>query len=168
MNKSNIILIVVIGFVFLALTYGAYVISGGGKSPTQIINYNTSDNSKPQVKVQKFTGDMGKIKVSEKKIYDFTIQNTGSQPLQLFNMTSSCNCTVGQVIVGNVTSAEYGMHAPSDYITEIKPGGKGLVRVIYRPFVMPAFGTVEREVSVGTNDPQTPKLVFKVTAFVKE
>lgn len=167
MNKSNIILITVISVVFLILTYGAYVISGGGKNPEQIVNYTNGDQNKPHVVVKQATGNLGTMRVADRKSFDFTISNTGTEPLQLYNMTSSCSCTAGQVIANDSESAEYGMHAQSDYITAIKPGGKGVVRVIYRPFIMPLYGKVEREVFVSTNDPKQPKLTFTVTAFVQ-
>jgi len=32
---------------------------------------------------------------------------------------------------------------------------------------MPVYGIIEREVYVSTNDPENPKLVFKVKATVK-
>ena len=59
------------------------------------------------------------------------------------------------------------MHAKSDDVIEIAPGKQALVRVIYVPSIMPVYGSVEREVYLNTNDPNSPKLTFKVIANVK-
>lgn len=60
------------------------------------------------------------------------------------------------------------MHAQSGYLMDIAPGTEARVRVIYRPFQMPVYGAVEREVYITTNDPQKEKLVFAVKAYVRQ
>jgi hypothetical protein len=59
------------------------------------------------------------------------------------------------------------MHSLSNYVGEVLPGQQAIVKVIYRPYVMPVYGVVEREVYVTTNDPENERLVFKVKAMVK-
>lgn len=122
---------------------------------------------KPVLETLQSSFDFGEIKVSDVKQQDFTLKNTGSKPLQVLNINSSCNCTFGQVIYKDLTSKEYGMHAQSGYVTQIAPGDTALVRVTYKPALMPVYGLVEREVYISTNDPTNPKLVFSVKAKVK-
>lgn len=111
--------------------------------------------------------DFGEIKVTDVKEKDFVLKNTGTKPLQILNINSSCNCTVGKIIYNELETKEYGMHAQSGYLMDITPNTEAKVRVIYRPSLMPVYGAVEREVYVTTNDPQREKLVFAVKAYVK-
>jgi len=142
-------------------------ISSNQNQKVNIVYYKQSDLAKPKVKVKQFEKDIGTIKVSDEKSADFLIKNTGQKPLQLFNISSSCGCTVGKVIIDGKESEEFGMHSRSSYVGEVLPGKEAVVRVIYRPYVMPVYGAVIREVYVSTNDPENEKLVFKIKTFVK-
>mgnify|MGYP001567069720 CR=1 FL=1 len=111
--------------------------------------------------------DFGEIKVTDVKEKDFSLKNSGTKPLQILNINSSCNCTAGKIIYNGTETKEYGMHAQSGYLMDIAPNTEAKVRVIYRPSLMPVYGAVEREVYVTTNDPQNNKLVFVIKANVK-
>lgn len=166
-DKKFIVLTLIGAFVVL---FGAYFfISSGNKSSRPAIlvaSYNLTDKEKPQAEVKQDSADLGSIKVSDQKSQDFIVKNTGKKPLQFSNITSSCGCTVAQVIYDGKTSNEFGMHSQSSEVFEVSPNKQAVVRVIYRPYVMPVYGPVEREVYVDTNDPANPKLVFKVNANV--
>ena len=111
--------------------------------------------------------DLGEMKVADVKYKDFTIKNSGINPLQITSLSSSCNCTFGQIIYKGQTSREYGMHAPGKFVSEIAVGDSAVIRVTYKPYIMPVYGLVDREVYVETNDPQNSKLIFRVTANIK-
>lgn len=111
--------------------------------------------------------DLGEMKVADVKAKDFIIKNIGDNPLQITSLSSSCNCTVGQIVYKGQTSREYGMHAPGGFINQIAIGDTAIVRVIYKPYIMPVYGPVTRDVYVGTNDPDNPKLTFTVKTVVK-
>lgn len=165
---SSRTLIIAVAIFSVVVVVGSYfLVAGGGTSAAKIVSYSTTDKEKPKVEVKTMFSDMGNIKVSEQKETVFIIKNIGQKPLQLSNISSSCNCTTGQVVIDGKASLEFGMHAQGDLAGEISPGKEGAVKVIYRPFVMPVYGMVEREVYVTTNDPENPKLVFKVKAYVK-
>lgn len=156
----------------LILIIGAYFLISGGNNElpnndSNLISYSINDKQKPVVEVKATFLDMGQIKVSEKKEKEFVIKNIGQKSLQLSKISSSCNCTTGQIIYEGKESKEYGMHAQSENIIEIAPQKEAKIRVIYRPFVMPVYGIVEREVYISTNDPKNPKLVFKIKAVVQ-
>lgn len=147
---------------------GSYFLFASTEQPrVAIISYSASDKEKPIVEVKENSADFGTIKVSEEKAKDFFIKNIGNKPLQLSNITTSCGCTVVQIIYKGMTSEEFSMHAQSEYVAEIAPQTDALIRVIYRPYVMPVYGIVGREAYMSTNDPLNPKLVFKVKSFVK-
>lgn len=129
----------------------------------------TSTQKTPQKKavVAENIFDFGEIKVSDVKETEFVLKNTGTKPLQILNINSSCNCTVGKISYNNSLSKEYGMHAQSGYLVDIAPNTEAKIIVIYRPAVMPVYGYVEREVYVTTNDPQREKIVFAIKANVR-
>ena len=144
-----------------------FVLVGNQKPATAITSYSSSDKEKPKVEAKTTFSDLGKMKVSDDKSANFKIKNIGQKPLQLSNISSSCNCTFGQVIINGKESDVFGMHNVSDFAGEVFPGKEAIIKVTYRPSIMPVYGVIEREVYVSTNDPENPKLIFKVKANVK-
>ncbi len=160
--------IVVIVLVFIAVTISlTFVFSLGQEKSPVVTSFAAGDAARPQAETNQTFADLGEISVSDVKQADFPLKNIGSQPLQVLNINSSCNCTFGQVIYKDLTTKEYGMHAQSGYVTEIAPGETATVRVTYKPALMPVYGSVEREVYLTTNDPDRQKIVFGVKAKVK-
>lgn len=111
--------------------------------------------------------DFGEIKVSDTKEKEFVLKNTGTKPLQILNINSSCGCTTGKISYNGTETKEWGMHAQSGYLLDIAPSTQAIVKVIYRPFQMPVYGAVEREVYITTNDPVRNRLIFAVKAYVR-
>lgn len=154
---------IIISVVFLVIFGGLIFLFTGSQKPIHsIVTYAQTDKDRPQVQVDKAFQDIGEIKVSDVKNADFTLKNVGTKSLQILSLTSSCHCTFGQVIYNGNTSQEFGMSVPAGYITDIAPGDSAIVRVIYKPYIMPVFGLVEREVYITTNDPANQKLVFSI------
>ncbi len=164
-DKKLIIWGILISAILLVGSYLVVFFSSG--KPVQVASYQTSDKDKPKVEMKQSTVDMGTIKVSDEKYADFVVKNVGNAALQLSDISSSCGCTVGKLIYEGKQSAEFGMHSQAGFVSEIAAGKSAVMRVIYRPYVMPVSGLVEREVYASTNDPDNPKLIFKVKAFVK-
>ena len=161
--------IIVGSTVFLAAIIGVSVLlTTGQKSTPGTLTYSATSTDKPIAETPDSLFDFGEIKVSEVKEKEFVLKNTGTKPLQILNINSSCGCTAGQIIYNNSTTKEYGMHAQSGYLMDIAPGTQALIKVIYRPFQMPVYGAVEREVYVTTNDPAREKLIFAVKAYVRQ
>ncbi len=164
MSKGLVIGLIIFS---LAAIIGSYFfIVGGQKSQPVITSYSLNDKERPKVEAKTTFFDLGKMKVSEDKSANFKIKNIGQKSLQLSNVSSSCNCTFGQVVIDGKESDVFGMHNVSDFAGEIPPGKEAIIKVIYRPSIMPVYGAVEREVYVNTNDPENPKLIFKVKATV--
>jgi len=161
---------IIIGGVILLLIFliGSYfLLAGGGKPEVKVASYTSNDKEKPVAEVKTTLIDIGTIKVSDQKEVNFTIKNTGTKPLQLSNMSTSCHCTHGQFIYQGKTSDEYGMSNSSDVLPEIAPNTEATIKAIYRPYEMPVYGPVERELYLNTNDPDKPKLVLQVKAVVQ-
>ena len=133
----------------------------------QVAAYSAGQTDKPQVETADTFSDLGTMKVSQEKTGRFTLTNDGNKPLQLFDITSSCGCTVGQIDIGGIVSPEFGMHSKSNWVGKVQPGQSAAVSVIYRPFVMPVKGIVNRDVYIHTNDPDHQLLTFTVKADVQ-
>lgn len=164
-SRKIIIGIILFSLVFIGGSY--FLVAGGNKPEVKIVSYSSSDKDRPIVETKKTLVDLGTIKVSDQKEAEFSIKNIGTKPLQVSNMSSSCHCTFAQFIYQNKTSDEYGMSKISDVLTPIAPDTEAKVKVIYRPYIMPVYGPVEREVYLSTNDPNNPKLVFQVKTVVR-
>ena len=165
MNIKSVALLLIVGIV--VVTGLVFLTSTGNNPPAKFLNYALADEARPRANVPVTRNDLGTMKVSQNKQADFTITNKGEKPLQIGYLSSSCGCTVGQIISNGKTSREYGMHDPGQDIVEVAPNDSAVIRVIYRPSVMPVFGLIEREVYVQTNDPEKTRLVLQVTANVQ-
>ncbi len=154
--------------VFFGVTIaGALLFSASQKPPATSAAYSDQDVDRPRAEVAENFFDLGEMSVKDIKTQDFTLKNSGTKPLQITNVSSSCGCTTGQIIYKGETSNEFSMHQKSGYVTEIAPQDEAIVRLTYRPATMPVYGPVEREVYVDTNDPANSKLTFKIKATVK-
>lgn len=165
--NSKILIIGLVLFSLVAIGGSYFFLVNGQKSQISVISYSLIDKERPKIEAKTTYFDLGLMKVSEDRSASFNIKNIGQKPLQLTNISSSCNCTFGQVVIGGRESELFGMHNISDFAGEILPGKGAVIKVTYRPSIMPVYGIIEREVYVSTNDPENPKLVFKVKANVK-
>jgi len=163
LRKPTLLAILVIGLLFLGLYF---VYNSTNTNSVSVASYTSQDKERPVVKIGRELNEFGDIKVSDKKSYDFIVENAGKRPLQLSNISTSCGCTFAQVINEGKESPEFNMHSKSTYIAEIKPNKTAIIRVTYKPYVMPVYGFVEREAYIKTNDPLMQDIVFKVTANV--
>ena len=169
-GADKIIFWIIGGFVVLILILIGFVARGesqGTKGGETIQKYETSDTDKPVVQVHENSKDIGRMNVKDERKTDFTIKNTGRRPLQLFNITSSCDCTAGQVTINSVKSPEFSMHDKREWSGTVNPGETATVSVVYRPQIMPVKGDISRSVYVQTNDPKNDRLTFTIQTFVE-
>lgn len=164
--RPNIIVISLIAF-FIIMIGSAFIITSKQELQPTTMVFSAQDKDRPKAETARTSFNMGEIKVSDVKRQDYSLKNTGTKPLQILNVNSSCGCTAGQIIYNGKTSKEYSMHSQSGLVTEIAPGDTAIVRLTYRPATMPVYGLVERAVYVTTNDPVNQKLVFSITAKVR-
>lgn len=162
MNEKNFI----IGIVIFTI-----VVLGGGVAlaAKMATGARVETNSGAQAKVGETTSDWGKVGIAAGNVEkDFTIENTGSAPLKLFNVKTSCDCTTARLSQGTVTSPVFGMHTNSNFAMEVPPGQKAILKVIFDPAYHgpDAVGPVTRQITVQTNDPSRGTLTFMLTALV--
>lgn len=164
MSERNII----IGVVLISL-----LILGGGvfllaqTSSTTKQDVTLSQNAR--VEVQERTFDWGEIKYSGGNVSKtFAIKNTGSDPLKLYNVKTSCACTIANLTIEGSLSPDFGMHTKSSWVGEVAPGKEAILNVIFDPdFHGPTgVGPMERLISLQTNDLASPTLEFKLIGNV--
>ena len=94
--------------------------------------------AQPRISSNKETHNFGQIEWKRPVTVEYTITNTGNQPLVLTNVTTSCACSV------------------ADWTKEpIAPGGKGIVKA---SFDAKALGHFEKTVGIYSN--ATPSLIY--------
>ena len=94
--------------------------------------------AQPRLSSNKETHNFGQIEWKRPVTVEYTITNTGNQPLVLTNVTTSCACSV------------------ADWTKEpIAPGGKGIVKA---SFDAKALGHFEKTVGIYSN--ATPNLIY--------
>src|SRR3989344_8389926 len=108
MNTKTIIAIVFFSLIVIGASY--FILVGNQKPAPVIATYSISDKERPKIKAKETFFDFGEMKVSDEKSAEFAIENTGKKPLQLSNISSSCNCTFVQTIVNGKESDFFGMH----------------------------------------------------------
>ena len=94
--------------------------------------------AQPRISSNKETHNFGQIEWKRPVTVEYTITNTGNQPLVLTNVTTSCACAV------------------VDWTKEpIAPGGKGVVKA---SFDAKALGHFEKSIGIYSN--ASPSLVY--------
>lgn len=145
------------------------LVGGAALAARMTTTAQVETNSSAQVKMEETIFDWGKVGIAAGNVEkDFTIENTGSAPLKLFNVKTSCDCTTALISLGAATSPVFGMHTNSNFVTEVPPGQKAILKVIFDPAYHgpEGVGPVTRQITVQTNDPGRGMLTFLLTAVV--
>jgi hypothetical protein len=162
--KTVILLVFGIAFVAILSLFALSFLTKSQSAP--IITYTKTESQKPKVELPETYSDTGTSKVKDTITRDFIVKNVGNKPLQLSNVNSNCGCTSAKIITGDKETKEYGMHKVSTEIIEVAPGTEITIRLIYRPFTMPVYGVVFREVYIDTNDPDLSKIILRIKANI--
>ncbi|MDO8512967.1 MAG: DUF1573 domain-containing protein [bacterium] len=151
--------------IILLVILGAIAIGGSNTNPS----YSQKDPNKPIAQVNEKSFNLGDMNVNDTKAYDFSITNTGKKDLTLNRISTSCDCTFAKIIKADGTeSPNLTMNSANQWQTSLKTGESAKLRVTYKPSIMPLEGLVDRYATVATNDPDNPKLEFKVSAKVSK
>lgn len=128
-------------------------------------------NAQTEAKVEETAHDWGEIKLNGGDVEKvFKITNNGTEDLILTNVVTSCMCTTAQLILDDETSPYFGMHTKSSYKLLVPPRKTAQLKVVFDPaYHGPSgVGSITRQVSVETNDPDKPELNFMLTAIVRK
>ncbi len=122
--------------------------------------------------IDKKEEDLGSMKVSDEKTATFTVTNTSaSSVLRIWNVATSCDCTFASVVIDGQETGEFNMamHMSStlkNWIGEVAPGKQAILKVTYKPSVMPVQGPVSRQLNFATNDPKNAEVQVSIKANV--
>ena len=114
---------------------------------------NAQDNAKPvggtgpMISMDKETHDYGTIAQGANGTCEFTVTNTGDQPLIITNCQGSCGCTV-----------------PKCDTAPIRPGEKSVITVKYDTN---RVGPINKSVTIASNAANAPSKVVKITGTVE-
>lgn len=162
----------ILGAGAIALVIGGLVIAAKPgpvtPSPTavELVRSSSAGNSAGNLTTSQSKFSFGPISMASGKVkHRYPITNTGTEPLLIRKMYTSCMCTTVALVKGGKTSDAYGMpgHTPIPTINvPINPKEEAFVEVVFDPAAHgPAgVGPIERIVTVENNAGQPLELAF--------
>lgn len=163
MNDKKIITLII--FLSLAVLIGGVVFLSRSTTTSQI---SASANAKAYVK-DPTSFDWGNIPMYKGNVIKkFSLKNEGTDALTVFNVKTSCHCTVARVSVNGKESQNFGMSGVSSWMGEIAPGKEAEIIAEFDPAFhgSSGVGPITRFVSIETNDKGNSKITFTLTGTV--
>ena len=161
MNEKKIIIILI--FATILIVFGGILVL----SKPSVTNIKASSDVK--IITQNNSYDWGEIKYTgPKATKSFKIKNSGTDILKLYNIKTSCACTSAQITTEQDLSPLFSMHSSSSWTGEVLPGKEAELMVVFdQQFHGPSgVGTIERIITIQTNDVSQPKLEFNLKGKV--
>ena len=161
MNEKKIIIILI--FATILIVFGGILVL----NKPSVTNIKASSNVK--ITTQNNSYDWGEIKYTgPKATKSFKIKNSGTDILKLYNIKTSCACTSAQITTEQDLSPLFSMHSSSSWTGEVLPGKEAELMVVFdQQFHGPSgVGTIERIITIQTNDVSQPKLEFNLKGKV--
>jgi len=103
--------------------------------------------------------DFGEIDIFGGKVStEYTVTNTGSEPLTLTSARTSCMCTEGFI-----DDQQFGMHKDLSQKITLQPGASKQVKAVYDPMAHgpDATGPIDREVILRTDSASTKEVKLR-------
>nr|AMP35044.1 hypothetical protein pSinB_185 [Sinorhizobium sp. M14] len=122
--------------------------------------------------IDREVAELGVLAVDEVGRAGFRLKNSGTEPIEISQVRTSCMCTFADIALPRGNSPEFNMAMHNDAAVNawkgvLDPGEEATVTVVYKPSLMPVEGSVARNVKFATNDPQKPVVELDVHATVK-
>lgn len=98
-------------------------------------NISTSNQSGGVIEAQDgLVYDFGEIDINGGIVSKiFTFKNTDSKPLEIYEATTSCGCTTGEIKIGEKTYGPFGMGNKTERVISVPAGESFSVNVYYDP-----------------------------------
>lgn len=159
---------IILGVIFLLIVIiGGIIVAGRSSDSNNAPKYEIASSERPKLEISEKNFSMGNMKVAETKTQEIIIKNIGNRPLNMSNFSTSCNCTYGQLFIGNDQSPKFTM-GKSSWSKELAPDGIVKLSITYKPSIMPVEGEVSRVVYFKTNDPENSNVEIRFNAFVSK
>jgi hypothetical protein len=99
---------------------------------------------------------------------ELAIANSGSAPLVISEMETTCGCTEASLVVNGLAGPWFGMRGhgpwPTGWSATLPPGAQATLRVRYDPDAHGIYrGPVDRIVFIYSNDPRQPRYSVRLT-----
>lgn len=130
------------------LAFAAAVILVVTTGCSQTPKANMGDNNGPQIKFDTVAYDYGNVQLGGNGVHEFVFENTGTKPLVLSNVRSSCGCTIPEW--------------PKD---PIKSGEKASIKVKYDTR---RVGPFSKSITVYSNAGTAPVVVLRIKGTVSQ
>lgn len=115
---------------------------------------------RPNIVLEPSALDFGKLYEPDSYTQQVTIRNTGDAELVLRTLASTCGCTVPRIGDSRLVQTK-----GTAIDVRIAPGESVIMDVTLNSFGK--LDTVEQQVTITSNDPDTPSAIVEVTAFVE-
>ncbi|MGE5419368.1 MAG: DUF1573 domain-containing protein [Chloroflexota bacterium] len=126
-----------------------YGLCGCGSHPSDAnLSEKVSDTGKAVLVFDEYEHHFGKVAEGEKISYQFRYENTGTAPLAIASVTTTCGCTV-----------------PKYNTRPVDPGGKGSLEVVFD--TSGRNGTQTKTITVRSNA-SIPVILLRITAEVEQ
>jgi hypothetical protein len=115
--------------------------------------------------------ELGVLTLDDVGRAEFRLKNTGTEPIEISQVRTSCMCTFAEITLQAGKSPEFNMAMHNDAAANgwkgvLEPGEEAVVTVIYKPALMPVEGSVARNVKFATTDARNPVVELGVHATV--
>lgn len=160
--KQKLVLIILGLITFGILALGVWLLS-------RPVGVEVPKSDLAKASVTETNHDWGEIKLNGGKVEKiFMVKNSGTGPLKLSDISTSCMCTTAQVIIDGKGSPLFGMHQKSSWVGEVQAGKEAELKIVFDPaFHGPSgIGAMTRQITVATNDKANPKLEFLLKGIV--
>lgn len=171
--RSRSMLLLVIAVVAASVAITAYrVISPQASQPNYAQITTVTATPGAALSIDREEAELGVLAVADVGRATFHLTNTGSAPVEISRVRTSCMCTFAKIDLPGGKSPEFNMAMHNDAATNawkgiLGPGEQAVVTIIYKPALMPVEGSVARNVKFATNDPKNPVVELGVHATVK-
>ena len=149
-----------------------FLLSACSGNPESIDNMTNID-SNGYISIEKNNIDLNDIPILGGKVnIDYTFTNKGTEPVALFQGTTSCMCTEAVVESSQgvksprITMAGHGAIAKINQV--LKPGETSTLIAVYDPMAHGpgGIGVIKRDVFIKTNSIKTPEIRFSFQGTV--
>jgi hypothetical protein len=121
---------------------------GSGAALWLVVGLTAAAHAAPKLKAETPRVDLGEVTAGLSKVAEFTLSNAGTDPLKIEKVVPGCGCMT------------------TSFPETLQPGEKGVVKVTLNSYALWS-GTVEKHITVVSNDPEQASMDLQLTAKIR-